>query len=217
MFTSSLPQVLSFSPVATTVPARTAPPQHGARALPALLALALATPALAQQPDPARRHAESATVYLEAGWATHGTRSSALGVTWPWSSFARPLWGGQLTGHWDAFVGRSRVDSRTVPGERYTLTQLALVPMLRLRFDEGRSPWFAQAGIGLSVTDTLYETPHKSFSTRVNFSDHLAMGRNFGGQREHEVVLGLRHVSNAGIEKPNPGEDFIRLRYARSF
>lgn len=215
MFALSLSKVLSSS---------TAARRRDARALSALLALTLAGPVLAQEPVPAsaptqesaRRHTESPTVYLEAGWAAHATRSTAVGITWPWS-FERSLWGGQLNGHWDAFIGRSRANSKMADGQRYTLTQLALVPMLRLRFDEGRSPWFAQAGIGLSVTDTLYETPDKSFSTRFNFSDHLALGRNFGATREHELILGLRHVSNAGIEKPNPGEDFIRLRYARSF
>jgi hypothetical protein len=31
------------------------------------------------------------------------------------------------------------------------------------------------------------------------------------------VGLRLSHVSNAGIKEPNPGENFLQLRYARSF
>ena len=63
----------------------------------------------------------------------------------------------------------------------------------------------------------LYETDRKRFSTTFNFGDHLAVGRNFGQRSEHELSLRLQHFSNGGIKHPNPGEDFIQLRYAYRF
>jgi lipid A 3-O-deacylase len=42
----------------------------------------------------------------------------------------------------------------------------------------------------------------------------VAIGRRFGASKEHEVMLRLQHFSNAGIKHPNPGEDFLQLRYA---
>jgi hypothetical protein len=30
-------------------------------------------------------------------------------------------------------------------------------------------------------------------------------------------MLIVRHISNGGIRKPNPGEDFVQVRYSRSF
>ena len=46
-----------------------------------------------------------------------------------------------------------------------------------------------------------------------NFGDHLAVGRSFGVQREHELALRVQHFSNGGIKEPNPGETFLQLRY----
>jgi hypothetical protein len=42
----------------------------------------------------------------------------------------------------------------------------------------------------------------------------MAVGRMFGAERQHELVLRLEHFSNAGIDHPNPGENFVQLRYA---
>jgi lipid A 3-O-deacylase len=38
-----------------------------------------------------------------------------------------------------------------------------------------------------------------------------------GQQRQHELQLRLEHVSNAGIKEPNPGANFVQLRYALHF
>jgi len=39
----------------------------------------------------------------------------------------------------------------------------------------------------------------------------------FGAQHEQELGLYVKHVSNAGLKKPNPGETFLELRYAHAF
>ena len=73
------------------------------------------------------------------------------------------------------------------------------------------------AGVGLTATSSVYQTRQKHFSTSFNFGTHLAIGRSFGERREHEVSLRIEHFSNAGIKHPNPGENFVQLRYARRF
>jgi lipid A 3-O-deacylase len=66
--------------------------------------------------------------------------------------------------------------------------------------------------------DRNYETPRKRFSTRWNFYDMVGVGHTYGGPQErHEVGLRLVHTSNAGIKNPNPGENFLQLRYAYRF
>lgn len=80
----------------------------------------------------------------------------------------------------------------------------------------GRAEHF-ETGVGLTATSSRYRTRQKSFSTSFNFSTHLAVGRSFGAQREHGIALRLKHFSNAGIKHPNPGENFLQLRYARRF
>lgn len=69
------------------------------------------------------------------------------------------------------------------------LTQLALIPVLRHRFDAGRSPWFVEGGIGATVTSSIYRSDNKRFSTAFNFGDHLGVGFSFGGHRQQELTL----------------------------
>lgn len=174
----------------------------------ALLALALLPCAAAQESAPAP---EPRQVYLEYGGAARHTRTLALGVVVPWS-FEHHFWGVRLTGHWDAYIAQWGADSPDRERGREHRTQIALVPTLRLRFDGGRSPFFVEAGVGISAHDARYRTPDKFFSSRLNFVDHHGLGFNFGKDRRHELMFVLRHVSNADLKQPNPGEDFGHLR-----
>lgn len=45
----------------------------------------------------------------------------------------------------------------------------------------------------------------------------LGLGVSLGAQRRHELLLRLQHVSNAGLKQPNPGLNFLQLRYALHF
>lgn len=149
----------------------------------------------------------------EGGVTVHGGYALSAGVSWPWA-WRRVSRSGEWTGMTEAYV--SRWSSR-VEGDRMHFTQVGVIPVVRYRFDHGRSNWFADAGIGLSYMNRLYQRDDKQFSTRFNFIDVVGVGRNFGERREHEVGLRIAHISNGGIKKPNPGENFLQLRYARSF
>lgn len=78
-------------------------------------------------------------------------------------------------------------------------------------------PWFVEGGIGLAYLNEPYRNASKEFGTQWNFSDHLGVGRSFGADRQHELGVYVKHVSNAGVRKPNPGETFAQLRYAYRF
>jgi lipid A 3-O-deacylase len=151
--------------------------------------------------------------FVEAGIADHSAYSATLGLVWPWA-WRREIRGGELTGMTEAYV--SHWNGRGMTG-RVSFTQLGLVPMLRYRFGRGRSDWFVEGGIGISVLDGMYRTTDKEFSTRFNFVDVLGVGRSFGPQRRQELSLRFSHVSNADIKKPNPGENFLQLRYTALF
>jgi outer membrane scaffolding protein for murein synthesis (MipA/OmpV family) len=97
------------------------------------------------------------------------------------------------------------------------LTQLALIPVLRYRFDEGHSPWSVEVGIGATVTSSLYRDHDKHFSTAFNFGDHVGVGYAFGPARKNEIVLRAEHFSNGGIKHPNPGQNFLALRFVHRF
>jgi len=152
-------------------------------------------------------------VFVEGGVAKQGAYSVTAGVMWPWS-WRRDFGSTESTGLTEAFVSNWSGRGAT---ERVGFTQVGLVPIVRLRLGGGRSPWFIEGGIGVSVMDRLYRTQNKEFSTKFNFVDVAGVGRSFGPDRRRELSLRLSHSSNAGIKEPNPGETFLQLRYAVMF
>lgn len=151
--------------------------------------------------------------FVQGGLAEGRIWSATAGLTWPWAWKASVL-GGELGGLTEAFVGHWEAPSAS---DRRSFTQVGVLPLLRLRFDQGRSPWFAEAGVGVSAMDHHFVTTTKQFTTSFNFVDVVGVGRSFGAAREHELGLRLQHVSNAGIRVPNPGQNFVQLRYAAKF
>jgi lipid A 3-O-deacylase len=151
--------------------------------------------------------------FVQAGVAPHETYTAGAGAVWRWS-WRREVGRGELGGITEAFVSRW---SARREGDRFGLTQLGVLPLLRYRWDQGRSPWFVEAGIGFTVMDRDYRTDDKDFSTRFNFADVVGVGRNFGQGGRRELSLRLTHFSNGGIKHPNPGENLLRVRYAVMF
>lgn len=149
-----------------------------------------------------------------AGTSDSQVGAASVGVLWPWAWRGNAA-GGEFTALTELYGSYWR--ARQFGGGRQGFAQLGLVPLLRYRLDEGRSPWFVEGGIGVSVTNHRYVTPDKTFSTNWNFGDNLAVGRSLGADRKSELSLRWQHISNAGIRKPNPGEDFVFVRYAASF
>ena len=170
----------------------------------------LAAPAQSQAAEP-----QSFGVYVEGGRVVDSsvhTNMAAIGVRSP---VTHTFWDGRVSLRWDAYLSEWRTDAAL--GQRRHFTQVGLVPMFRYRFDRGASPWFVEGGVGLSYLSASYSNRVKEFSTQWNFSDHLGVGRNFGNDRAHELGLYVKHVSNAGIKSPNPGETFVQLRYGYTF
>ncbi|MEJ7932488.1 acyloxyacyl hydrolase [Ramlibacter sp. AN1015] len=153
-------------------------------------------------------------VSVQAGAGRAGVDTVGVGVIWDWK-FQQLRRKAELTAHTELMVSGWRADD--VGGGNQRLVQVVLLPSLRMRLARGESPWFIEFGIGASYLGKDYITPDKAFSTRWNFYDMLGIGHSFGEKREHELGLRLVHVSNAGIRKPNPGEDFLHLRYVRRF
>jgi hypothetical protein len=153
---------------------------------------------------------------LEAGFGKNGTRMAGVGLLWDWD-FERMRRKAELTAHTEVLVNRWRYDA-VAGGGSDQLTQVVLLPSLRMRLARGASPWFIEFGIGASYMDRNYETPRKRFSTRWNFYDVLGLGHTYGGpDGRHEVGVRLIHTSNAGLKDPNPGENFLQLRYVHRF
>ena len=151
---------------------------------------------------------------VQGGAGTNTANMAGAGVVWDWNwELLRRK--AEITAHTELLVNHWRADA--FGGGTQGFTQLVLLPTARFRLSQGRSPWFMEFGIGISVLDRKYLTPHRTFSTRWNFYDTIGIGHSFGASHEHELGLRWVHVSNANIKKPNPGQDFLQLRYAARF
>ncbi|HUX29659.1 MAG TPA: acyloxyacyl hydrolase [Thiobacillus sp.] len=89
-----------------------------------------------------------------------------------------------------------------------SLNQFGGIGRLHLHYGEGRLRPYAEAGLGVSLfsRDTL---GNKDFSTRFQFSQHLAVGVEFA--QWGFAGLQYSHYSNADIEEPNDGIDLHQI------
>ncbi len=136
------------------------------------------------------------------------SRSSTIGLSWDLDWQGRWL-GGRLSSYAEFSLAHWSIETPT-GRDTAAVSQLGLTPVLRWQA-EG-SPWFFEGGIGLNLIGPTYKAGRKRFSTAFNFGDHLGVGRQFGAGQE--LALRLQHFSNAGIKQPNPGEDFVQLRWS---
>ena len=168
-----------------------------------------ATANFAMEASDALRALVPGSFFLQAGAAEH-VDTFSLGAIWklPWE---RDLAFGRLATSLEASVGQW-----WTLGQRHRskpFAQIGFTPSLRFYPDAWHGSWFVEAGIGANVIAPAYHTDGKRFSTQFNFGDHLAVGREFGTAHAQEIALRVEHFSNAGIDHPNPGENFIQLRW----
>lgn len=151
------------------------------------------------------------SLFLQAGSAEQETRAYVLGLTWDWN------WRKQFsvftaTGYFEADVGRWESERNAIDSSAWA-TQVGLTPVLR--FSPTAAPrWFAEIGVGANFILPLYRSRDKEFSTEFNFGDHFAVGRQFGRNHRQEIAVRIQHFSNGGIDHPNPGENFLQVRYS---
>ena len=149
-----------------------------------------------------------ASAFVQAGQGDQHTDAYVVGLTWylPWH-FDFPT--GTLAAYAEASIGRWHTQGNRGSSTAWP-TQIGATPTLRFYPSLTRN-WFVELGVGPNYIVPLFHSGEKRFSTEFNFGDHFAIGRRFGAS---EVSLRVEHFSNAGIEHPNPGENFIQVRYA---
>lgn len=153
-------------------------------------------------------------VFVQGGFARNATTTASVGLAWDWD-WERLRRHAFVNGSTELFV--SHLQARSFVEGYQGFQQVVLLPVLRMRLDQGRSRWYLETGIGASWMNRTYVTPTKQFGSLWNFYDMLGLGYSWGKDRQHELGLRLVHVSNANIREPNPGEDFVLLRYAQRF
>lgn len=151
------------------------------------------------------------TLFLQAGFAEKQTRAYVLGLTWDWN-WRRQFSSLTVSGYFEAQAGRWETERDGLGGSAWA-TQVGLTPVLRFT-PAAAERWFAEIGIGANFILPVYRSGNRQFSTEFNFGDHFAVGRRFGRTARQEVAVRIQHFSNGGIDHPNPGENFVQLRYS---
>lgn len=183
-----------------------------------LAAVACAAPARATAAAPFTGDGTSRTAATPLAWALQAgasERSTAItaaltwAIAWPWGGEPSP-WSLQLEASAGAWLARQ---PRAGDPERFW--RVGLTPVLRYRFAATAPVDFAEAGIGVHLIGPIYRLGDRRFGSAFNFGDHLAVGWTVGPHGRDEWSLRLQHFSNAGLKPPNPGENFLQLRWSR--
>lgn len=146
-------------------------------------------------------------VFMQAGRASE-TTTLTLGLQWDWARSWHIGERAKVSGYNEISLGHWRADDG---GGSAVVTQIGFTPTFRYWPTGVTAGWFGEAGIGVNVLTPIYRTAEKRFSTAFNFGDHLAVGYRPSVQG-WEWSLRVQHFSNAGIDHPNPGENFVQLR-----
>lgn len=159
----------------------------------------------------------AAAVFLAApAWAVDGYSAEIgankdvlvwrVGLQWKWQK--RWFRGGsyELGGYWDVSAGAWHNDVDK------TLYDVGVTPVFRYEATGSGTPYL-EAAIGFHLLSDLRIDSNKSFSTKFQFGDHVGVGMRFGPERRYDLQLRLQHLSNASIEEPNPGINFLQVRF----
>ena len=83
----------------------------------------------------------------------------------------------------------------------------SFTPTLRYGHERGA---YVDGGIGFHVLSETRISSAVEFSTRFQFGDHVGAGYRIG---RYDLSMRIQHLSNAGIRNPNPGINFLHLRF----
>jgi lipid A 3-O-deacylase len=171
-----------------------------------LAALSAAADERGWQPD---------AVFSQIG-ASSSTDAWSVGGQWHWKRAWALRDSLVLRGRWEISVGRWRTDLSDGERDESWVTQVSVVPTLRL-MGLSEHGWYGEIGSGPAMLMPVFQSRNRTFSTEFNFQSHLAVGYTLGFDGEHDLGMRIEHFSNAGIREPNPGTNFASLRYTYRF
>ena len=154
-------------------------------------------------------------VFSQVG-AGRATGSLSVGGGWRWKHAWMVRDSLVLSGRWDITVGRWRADLDGEKDDQHWVTQVSVVPTLRLSGLSDRG-FYGEIGSGPVMLMPIFQNRDRYFSTEFNFQSHLALGYVLGRRAEHDIGLRIEHFSNGGIREPNPGMEIASLRYTYRF
>ena len=142
-------------------------------------------------------------VSLEIGHGDDNTVLLRLGLVDRWRK-SEPLEQWRLAGYWELTAAVwDNPDSSTA--------DVGFTPVFRVE----RQSIYVEAAIGVHLV-TSHISAARTFSTALQFAEHLGAGFYFGPDQRYDLSVRIQHLSNGHIRTPNPGINFwmLRLQYS---
>ena len=157
-------------------------------------------------------HAVDGTSF-EVGVGEH-VQLYRVGLQWDWNKKWLQTGGMHLNGYWDLNLGYWHGDSYEDRDASQNIGVIGITPVFRWENDNKKGI-YVEGGIGASLFSKTYNNNGNRMSTAFEFADHIGVGYVFNNN--FDLGLRLQHYSNAGIKKPNSGENFVIVRGAYRF
>jgi lipid A 3-O-deacylase len=142
-------------------------------------------------------------IALEAGHGDDSTSLIRFSITDTWRKREPTTREWRLAGYWEFSAGIwDNKDESTA--------DIGITPVFRIE----RNRFYVEAAIGAHLVQT-HISAHRTFSTSLQFGDHLGAGWRFGEGERYDFGIRVQHLSNGGINKPNPGINFFLVRLQR--
>lgn len=150
-------------------------------------------------------------VSVEGGYGYHTTMERlSWSRTWDRRWFTDHSW--NLTGYWD--VGIGRWTPHDAAGGNHDVNDFGITPVWRIVPAQSSASVvpFAELAVGAHYISDHEIYNGRNMSTHFQFGDHVGAGLSLGPQHDWDVMVRLQHLSNAGLQNPNPGMNFYQLR-----
>ena len=138
---------------------------------------------------------------VEIGHGDENTNLLRLSVTSTWRKGepAAPDW--HLVGYWEFSAGIwDNHDESTA--------DVSATPVFRL----ARAAAYVEGAIGVHLV-TSHISAQRTFSSAFQFGTHVGAGYRFGPAQRYDLGLRVQHLSNGGLREPNPGINFLLVRF----
>src|SRR5574340_1491142 len=146
--------------------------------------------------------------FIEYGEANN-VEMSRVGALWNWDGSWLDGGDWQVTGFWEAALGRWR--GHRPDDNNQTITEIGITPVFRFApKDEvaGMTPYLEGGFIGLHLISPTFIYNDRKFGSAFQFGNHIGFGARFGGQHQFDLGYRFQHLSNGDIKQPNQGVNF---------
>jgi len=163
----------------------------------------------------AAAHAGQFGLQFGPGIADHDVRKLDLGGVW---DPGLQWW--HIGGFHFTVVGEAHVaywDVRESNAVHPSIWEFGFTPVFRIIKDTGWFRPYFEAGVGVRLLSHARQTLDRTMSSSFQFADMVGIGAQFGEHQNYQAGFRFQHLSNAGLDKPNPGINFSQVYVQYNF